>query len=126
MKTLMTIAFLSFITITTSAVATQLPTSTPSVTVTSFKSFKIHRQGKGVTLSWQPATADVQEFVIERSYDGEFFETVCSVGCNGTSIHRFTDENVFPGYIHYRITAVNADGTSEASPVQMIRIVQRK
>jgi len=125
MKTIMTIAFLSFITLTTSAVATQLPTSTPTVSVSSFKSFRIHRQGNGVALSWEP-TAHVQHFVIERSYDGEFFETVNTVGCNGTSIHRYNDENVFPGYIHYRITAVNADGSSEASPVQMIRIVQRK
>lgn len=122
----MTIAFLSFITLTTSAVATQLPTSTPSVSVTSFKSFRIHRQGSGVALSWEPTSANVQQFVIERSYDGEFFETVTALGCNGTTIHRFIDENVFPGYIHYRITAVNADGSSEASPVQMIRIVQRK
>ena len=122
----MTIAFLSFITITTSAVATQLPSSTPTVSVSSFKSFRIHRQANGVALSWTPATADVQQFVIERSYDGEFFETINAVGSNGTSIHRYLDENVFPGYIHYRITAVYADGSTEASPVQMIRIVQRK
>ena len=121
----MTIAFLSFIMLTTSAVATQLPTSTPTASTSCFKSFRIHRQGNGVALTWEPAT-QVQQFLIERSYDGEFFETVTGVGCNGTSIHRFIDENVFPGYIHYRITAVNADGSSEASPVQMIRIVQRK
>ena len=122
----MTIAFLSFITLTTSAVATQLPSSTPTVSVSSFKSFRIHRQGSGVALSWEPAAASVHHFQIERSYDGEFFETVTLVNSNGTSIHRFTDENVFPGYIHYRITAVNLDGTTETSPVQMIRIVQRK
>ena len=126
MKTLMTIAFLSFITITTSAVATQLPAGTPTISVASFKSFRIHRQGSGVTLTWQPSSTDVQQFVIERSYDGEFFEAVTAVGSNGATTHRFTDENVFPGYIHYRIIAVNADGSSEASPVQMIRIVQRK
>jgi len=122
----MTIAFLSFITLTTSAVATQLPTSTPTVSVSSFKSFRIHRQGNGVVLSWAPTTADVQQFQIERSYDGEFFEAVSTVASDGTSIHRFTDTDVFPGYIHYRIIAVSADGTTEASPVQMIRIVQRK
>jgi hypothetical protein len=36
------------------------------------------------------------------------------------------DENVFPGYIHYRIVAVNDDTSSEISPVEVIRIVQRK
>jgi len=121
----MTIAFLSFITITTSAIATQLPASKPTAS-SSFKSFRIHRQANGVALSWTPSTADVQQFVIERSYDGEFFETVNTVGCNGTAIHRYLDDNVFPGYIHYRIVAVHADGSTEASPIQMIRIVQRK
>lgn len=122
----MAIAFLMFVTLTTSAVATQLPASTPTVSTTSFQSFRIHRQANGVALSWEPSSSDVREFQIERSYDGEFFETINVVGCNGTTIHRFLDGNVFPGYIHYRITAVYADGTSEASPVQMIRIVQRK
>ena len=126
MKTLMTVAFLSFITITTSAIATQLPTSSRTISVTSFKTFRIHRQASGVALTWQPTSADVQRFVIERSYDGEFFEAVTTVGSNGATTHRFIDENVFPGYIHYRIIAVNTDGSSEASPVQMIRIVQRK
>jgi hypothetical protein len=126
MKTLMTIAFLLFITVTTSAVATQLPTGTPTVSASSFQSFRIHRQSSGVALSWEPSTSNVREFLIERSYDGEFFETINVVGCNGTTTHRFLDGNVFPGYIHYRITAVYADGSTEASPVQMIRIVQRK
>lgn len=122
----MTIAFLSFITITTSAVATQLPESTPVTTVSSFQSFRIHRQANGVALSWTPISADVQQFVIERSYDGEFFEAINSVGCNGTSRHSYLDENVFPGYIHYRIRAIYADGNTDVSPVEVIRIVQRK
>jgi hypothetical protein len=126
MKALMTIAFLAFVAITTSAVATQLPTNTTTASVSSFKSFRIHRQGSGVALSWEPTSANARQFLIERSYDGEFFETVNAVGCDGLTIHRFIDGNVFPGYVHYRITAVYEDGTTEASPVQMIRIVQRK
>lgn len=91
-----------------------------------FSNFRIHREGKaGVTLNWAIATPDVTQFVVERSYDGEFFEGFNNVSFNGSATYKVKDTNVFPGYIYYRITAVKADGSTECSPVEMIRIVQR-
>lgn len=120
----MTIAFLTFITITTSAVATE-PFSTGTVVVSSFQSFRIHRQGASVALNWETNSTQVQHFLVERSYDGDYFETISTVGANGTS-YKVLDDAPYAGYSYYRITAVNADHSTEASPVQMIRIVKRK
>jgi len=91
-----------------------------------FSNFRIHREGKaGVTLNWAIAAPDVSQFVVERSYDGEFFESLSNVGFNGSATYKFKDNQVFPGFIYYRITAIHSDGTTEQSSVEMIRIVQR-
>jgi hypothetical protein len=111
-------------TITTSAVATE-PSSTGTIAVTSFQSFRIHRQGTSVALSWETTSTQVQHFLVERSYDGEYFETISTVGANGAS-YKASDDAPYAGYSYYRITAVNADHSTEASPVQTIRIVKRK
>ena len=126
MKTILTLVFLAFITLTTSAVSTQVPVTKSVESVSSFKFFRIHRQGNGVALSWEPTSTQVQHFLVERSYDGDYFEPVTNMACNGAGTHKFIDEGVYPGYIHYRVVAVNADNSTETSPVQMIRIVQRK
>jgi len=91
-----------------------------------FNYFRAHRQGKaGVGLAWAVSAADVNRFVIEKSYDGEFYEDATAVNFNGAAAYRFTDKEVFPGYIFYRIRAEKSDGTTEFSPVETIHIVQR-
>ena len=93
-----------------------------------FNYFRTHRQGKaGVGMTWAVSSSDIVEFVVERSYDfGEYYEPAASVPFNGASSYKFTDNGVFPGYITYRVTAVKTDGSTECSPVEQIRIVQRK
>ena len=91
-----------------------------------FSNFRAHREGKaGVTLNWAIATPDVVQFVVERSYDGDFFENVNSMNFNGSATYKYKDNGVFPGWIYYRITAIKADGSTEQSTVEMVRIVQR-
>jgi hypothetical protein len=91
-----------------------------------FSSFRVHRQGKaGVSLNWTVGVAGISKFVVERSYDGEFFDPVNPVNFNGSSSYKYQDNDIYPGMIYYRITAVHSDGTTECSPVEMIRIVQR-
>jgi hypothetical protein len=91
-----------------------------------FNQFRVHRQANDASLTWSVSTPDVVGFVVERSYDNEWFETVTQLGCNGNSVHKLRDTEVFPGYVHYRITAVKADGSSEHSHVETIRIVKRR
>jgi len=128
MKTILTIAFVSFLAITTSAVATDVHPSYTQATANppGFSYFRVHRQQTGAGMMWSVNHPDVASFRIERSYDGEFFDEVAVVENNGAARHQFTDKEIFPGYIHYRITAMTSDGTVVVSPVEMIRIVSRK
>jgi hypothetical protein len=90
-----------------------------------FNYFRTHRQGKGIAMDWSVSATDVVQFIVEKSYDGEYFEPSNSVSSNGASSYKFIDNDVFPGYISYRVTAVMADGSTESSPVETVRIVQR-
>jgi hypothetical protein len=90
-----------------------------------FSRFNVHRAGKSnVELTWTVSAPGITQFVVERSYDGEFFDPVTTLNFNGTSSYKSKDNGVFPGVIYYRVTAVKSDGTTECSPVESVRIVQ--
>ena len=90
-------------------------------------SFRVHRQGKNVVLNWSASGVGVAQFVVERSYDGEYFDVMGTLDNLGQASFQFKDVDVPPGYLHYRICSVDANGNvQEISPVVEIRIVQRK
>jgi hypothetical protein len=99
--------------------------STPSQSH-DFSFFRIHRQGKGnVVLAWGVTSLNgVSGFSVERSYDGDFYDAINQVPCNGALKHDWKDENVFPGTINYRIACIMDDGSVHYSAVEQIRIVQ--
>jgi len=88
----------------------------------------IHRQGDGVTLAWNVSDNSVVEsFYIQKSYDGTNYFTVGGVNAEANnSWYRFTETDVFPGFMNYKIVAVLNDGTEVVSPVQDIRILKKK
>jgi hypothetical protein len=90
-----------------------------------FSHFRLHRQAQGVALNWAVSTADVSQFLVERSYDDYYYEEAGILPGNTASAYKFFDKEVFPGVIHYRIVALKTDGTTECSPVQSVRIVKR-
>jgi hypothetical protein len=93
----------------------------------SFSFFRVHRQGKdGVALNWAVSNPNVARFIVERSYDGEFYDVVETKNANGASMYRTLDKEIYPGILYYRVTAVYANGATDASPVEVLRIVQRK
>ena len=95
--------------------------------VANFGRLQAHRQQQGVGLSWTVlSTEGVAGFVIERSYDGTYFEEIDQVNCEITGRHRYNDNAVYPGYLHYRVVAIMNDGTSETSETTVVRIVSRK
>jgi hypothetical protein len=103
----------------------QLNQSSSSVN-SCFDNFRAHRQGKaGVSLTWSVSMPDIVQFSVERSYDGDFFEVIGGANANAAGTYRHKDNDVFPGRIYYRITALKADGSTESSPVEVVRIVQR-
>lgn len=90
-----------------------------------FSRINVHRNGKAdVAITWSVSSADITQFEVERSYDGDFYENVNTVNFNGSSSYKSKDTGVFPGVIYYRVTAVKSDGTTECSPVETIRIMQ--
>jgi len=131
MKTLMSCIAVTALIVMSSFTVNQQQQSNEEATVQQsvnncFSNFRVHKQGKRtISLNWAVAAPDVSQFVVERSYDGEFFEEVNPVGFNGAGMYKYNDNDVFPGYIHYRIAAVKTDGTVEYSEVKTLRIVQR-
>lgn len=92
--------------------------------VNGIETFRVHRQGKEVSLTWS-ASGSAVKFRVERSEDGEFFESIYSTENNGARNFKYNDAGFFPGTIHYRIVCINADGSEECSAVQAIRIMLR-
>jgi hypothetical protein len=90
-----------------------------------FSRINVHRAGKAdIEVTWAVSESNITQFVVERSYDGDFYDNVTNVNFNGSSSYKTKDKGVFPGYIYYRVTAVKSDGTTECSPVETVRIVQ--
>lgn len=89
-----------------------------------FSTFQAHRKHNGVALAWTVNAPAVEEYIIERSYDGTFFETIDRVPPANGARNRYEDNSVFPGYIYYRAKAVLPDGTSDYSETVMVRIVR--
>ena len=88
-----------------------------------FVRFNAHRQQNGIMLNWIFSDPNnVVSFVIERSYDGSYYETVTEVPVN--SKNQYKDNAVYPGYLHYRIKALMYDGSSIYSTVEVVRIVR--
>lgn len=105
---------------TTTPIATK-PTRTTNTNC--FSVFRVHRQAKNTELTLAVSVPDVVQFVIERSYDGQYFDAIDQMpGAVGAC--KYKDNSVFPGYIYYRITALKTDGSFESSNVEVVRIVQ--
>lgn len=90
-----------------------------------FRSFFLHRQHNGVALNWTVSSGNITSFVIQKSYDGEYFDNVDMQISTVGRWSRTIDNDVFPGYIYYRVIAVLSDGTECYSAAQCVRIVKR-
>lgn len=94
-----------------------------------FSFFRVHRQGKGVTATWGVGnTPDIVGFHIQKTYEDPndeyaFWEDVTTMTNDGARSFKYTDTNVFPGYINYRIVALRANGSSSFSAIATARIV---
>lgn len=101
-----------------------------SVKNTQFAFFRTHRQGKtDITATWGLVSTDgVAGFTVQRTYQDptdpySFWEDLCNVDCNPSRSFKYTDLNVLPGLINYRIVARMTDGTSVTSEISGLRIV---
>ena len=96
---------------------------------TNFAFFRTHREGKGVTATWGlTSTTDAGCFMVQRTYEDPtdpyaFWEDLNYVPCTSSRSFKWTDQNVFPGYISYRVVAFMYDGTTMSSEVSQVRVV---
>jgi hypothetical protein len=98
-------------------------------TFNGFAFFRTHRQGKdGITSTWGMSTeSGITGYIIQRTYldpsDPYGWEDVCAMPCNSSRSYKWTDENVYPGYISYRIIAVSSGSPDIVSDINTIHIV---
>ena len=107
------------------------PTTTvKQTTVNSFSFFRTHKQGRGaVTSTWgMNASNGITCFILERTYEDpndpySVWDCVCNQPCTGIRSYRFTDNNVSPGFITYRVTAQLQGGGTIVSEFSTEHIV---
>lgn len=94
-----------------------------------FSFFRTHRQGRfGITSTWGLTSENgVQMYYLEKSDQYPFdeystWQPICVLQCTNARSYKFTDENVFPGYIGYRVRAVMASGEM-VSPISIVHII---
>ncbi len=99
--------------------------------VSSFNFFRTHRQGKaGITATWGfTATNGVTGFALERTYDDPtdpyaVWETVTMAPYTGARSYKFTENNIFPGFISYRVTSIMTNGDEVLSEISTVHIVK--
>lgn len=85
-------------------------------------SFTARHIGRHTLLEWSTATeTDNDYFGIERSPDGQRFETIGRVEGAGTTQtqrdYAFTDHAPLPGFAYYRLRQTNYDGSVAYSPI---------
>ncbi len=97
-----------------------------------FAFLRTHRQAKGITATWGMASYEgVVGFTIQRTDVDPTdpyapWEDLDLIPCDAKRSFSYTDGQVFPGTISYRIIAHMSDGTSVTSEISCVRIVSRK
>ena len=94
-----------------------------------FSSFRIHRQGKGVTSTWgMSSESGITCYTLQRTYGDPtdpytLWDEISVVSCNSSRSYKWTDETVFPGFISYRVMANMSSGGNMMSETETIHIV---
>lgn len=127
MKTLFSFLAFAALVITSSFTVAQQQEVNVKQAFSCFNFMRVNRQGKNdVAINWAVNNPQISMFIVERSYDGEFYDNVTTIPSSGASIYRHQDRDIYPGVIYYRVIAVYNNGSTECSPVESIRIVQRR
>lgn len=94
-----------------------------------FDFFRTHRQGKnGITATWGYSGGGVTGYIVERTYEDPSdpyatWETAGIQSETGARSYKVTNTNVTPGYISYRVIAMNGNVQVAVSPVSTEHIV---
>ncbi len=75
-----------------------------------------HEAGTRAALRWEMANGrGVQQYVVERSEDGQSFSAIATVQATSSQVYTHTDDGLPAGGAAYRIRAVREDGGSALS-----------
>jgi len=97
-----------------------------------FGTLRTHRQAKGIAADWNLSNMNgVVGFAVQRTYEDPndefaYWEELSTMACDASRRFSYTDKEVFPGLISYRIAAIMEDGTTVFSEISSVRIVSRK
>ena len=98
-------------------------------TSASFKFFRTHRQGRGITSDWGlTSNAGVSGFVVRKTNEdptdpyAEWTDVYASA-CGSEKSYKCTDNSVAPGLISYQVVAIMTDGSAMASDISTERVV---
>lgn len=125
------IILMAFITIAATPIIKAIqPQTGLKKTSDGFSFIRTHRQGKGTAICWAFTSTNAVSFTVQRTYEVPtdpyaYWATVSDVSCNSSRSYKCSDENVFPGYINYRVIALMSDGSTVSSDVSTVRIVSR-
>ena len=87
--------------------------------------FIARRTGMVVACAWTTASEkNSRDFVVERTRDGDAFETLGTVAAAGTSsnatVYGFRDQQPLPGRAYYRLRQTDLDGSVAYSPLVLV------
>lgn len=95
-----------------------------------FDFLRVHRQGKlGVTATWSLTDINgVESFSIQRTYQDptdpfSIWEEAGTVACDLSRSFKYTDTNITPGQIYYKVVALKSDGSTFTSEIADVKIL---
>lgn len=100
--------------------------STAIVLPVKFSSFFATKNGQNVNLNWSTEIeSDNSHFNVEKSVDGSNWKSIAMVMGNGnsstTKSYSYTDKNVQPSVVYYRLSQVDVNGNATYTSVKVIR-----
>jgi hypothetical protein len=99
----------------------------PPILPVELLSFTGYHDGQNNVLNWITASEkNVDQFIVEKSIDGESYSAIGIVGANGNSIipqdYKYYDSEFTQGNNYYRLKIVDTDGKFEYSNIIIIDV----
>jgi len=94
----------------------------PIVLATSFIKIAANRLNNANYIKWQTGEeTNIKEFVVERSFDGAFFNTIATqTPAGNNSLYNYTDHTAGKSTAYYRITVKDIDGSKKTSGIAVV------
>jgi hypothetical protein len=99
-----------------------LQTVPPAILPVEWVSFTAALKNEKAVLNWETANEKNNNyFIVERSSNGNSFDSVGIVAANSRSIYQFTDATLTAGVSYYRLRQVDIDGKIQFSKTVIVR-----